>query len=137
MVVAVLLIREFRIEGTERDGDGLPVHLLIPPLVVYTGWNLWFVRRSVGRLVGAEPDSRFLATVGALSLVRVWWLRLVADEVWWHHRHRLTPIIVASPSPRRSGSATNLGPTREMGGSGERPDWGILGRSDTTCSSES
>ncbi len=97
ILVASLLIREFWTEDNEPDGDGFPVRLLILPGVAYVLWNLWFLARSCRTWIsGSLGDSSFLALLGALSLARLIWLLPLADDWWWHHRHRLALLEVAS-----------------------------------------
>lgn len=96
IVVCALLAREFWGEP-EPNGDGLPVRLLIPPLAAYVVWNVWIIARLGHRWVsGTFDDSSFLALLGALSLARLLWLLPLADDLWWHHRHRLMVLVAVS-----------------------------------------
>ena len=96
IVVSVLLFGEFWGEP-EPNSDGFPGLLLIPPLVAYLIWNLWFVVQSfeAWRSRGLT-DASFLTLLGVLSLARLLWLLPLADDVWWRHRHRLMVFVVAS-----------------------------------------
>lgn len=97
IVVASLLIREFWSERIEPNGDGVPVRLLVAPLVVYIGWNVNVIVRSVGALRTwplSGPAS--LASIGLLSAARLLWLEPLAGDWWWRHRQPLTVLMVAS-----------------------------------------
>jgi hypothetical protein len=96
IAVSVLLIGEFWGEP-EPDSDGVPVLVLVPPLVAYLAWNLWFVGRSIRAWISRRfTDASFLTLLGVLSLARLLWLLPLADDLWWRHRDRLMVLVVAS-----------------------------------------
>ena len=89
IVVVAMLIHEFWSEPSVR--------LLVPPLVVYIGWNVRVIVRSVGALRTwplSGPAS--LASIGLLSAARLLWLEPLAGDWWWRHRQPLTVLMVAS-----------------------------------------
>lgn len=95
-VVGVLLIREFW-EEPGAGADGLPVQLLIAPLVAYLIWNVWVIIRSSRRWMSESVGgSSFLASLGALSLGRLLWLLPLADDLWWRYRDRLMLLVGVS-----------------------------------------
>jgi hypothetical protein len=97
IVVAAMLIHEFWSERVEPNGDGVPVRLLIGPLMLYVGWNVRVMVRSVRAWrVSTLSGASFLTSVGLLSFARLLWLLPLADDLWWRHRQPLTVIIAAS-----------------------------------------
>ncbi len=91
IVVCWLLIREF------WGAQGSPVPLLIGPLIVYAGWNVWIINRCLRRWrAGTVGEVSFLVNLGALSLARLYPVLLLADDLWWHHRDRLMVLVATS-----------------------------------------
>jgi hypothetical protein len=91
LVVCWLLMREF------WGAEGSPVPLLIGPLIVYAGWNVWIITRCLRRWrAGSIGEMSFLVNLGALSIVRLYPVLLLADDLWWHHRDRLMVLVATS-----------------------------------------
>lgn len=96
VVVAFVLIREFWGEP-EPNSDGLPVGLLVVPLLGYIGWNVAVIGWSIRRWAGASlVDVHFLTKIGGLSALRLLLLLALADDVMYRHRGSLMVLVVAS-----------------------------------------